>query len=161
MMNDESAWMYLLWIRMMNIFLFKKNCLPTSGLYMIGYGTVKIILKFPPFCQLNEEFEYQSNVTLCSNWNVFVCVFVWISRSWSSLFEIQKGGNFKIIFPFPYPIIYNPGWHIRYTGLFKRLFGFSSDLRSRWIRHDLWLRIISVSRDFQFFKITQYLCVHT
>ena len=25
------------------------------GLYMIGYGTGKNILKFPPFCRLNEE----------------------------------------------------------------------------------------------------------
>ena len=38
-----------------------------------------------------------------------VFVFIWIFSSWSSSFEIQKGGNFKIIFPVLYPIIYNPG----------------------------------------------------
>ena len=52
------------------------------------------------------KFKIQSNVTLRCNWDVFV--FIWISRSWSSSFEIQKRGNFKIIFPVPYPIIYNP-----------------------------------------------------
>ena len=35
----------------------------------------------------------------------FDCEF---SQSWLSSFNLQKGGNFKIIFPFPYPIIYNP-----------------------------------------------------
>ena len=29
--------------------------------------------------------------------------------------KIQKGGNFKIIFPVPYPIIYNPGSVTFYT----------------------------------------------
>ena len=31
------------------------------GLYMIGYGTGKIILKFPPFCQMNEEYQEREN----------------------------------------------------------------------------------------------------
>ena len=31
------------------------------------------------------------------------------SCSWYSSFNWQKGGNFKIIFPVPYSIIYNPG----------------------------------------------------
>ena len=31
------------------------------GLYMIGYGTEKFILKFPPFCQLNEEYQEREN----------------------------------------------------------------------------------------------------
>ena len=32
-----------------------------AGLYMIGYGIGKIILKFPPFCRLNEENQEQEN----------------------------------------------------------------------------------------------------
>ena len=35
--------------------------LSLPGLYMIGYGTGKIILKFPPFCQLNEECQERDN----------------------------------------------------------------------------------------------------
>ena len=31
------------------------------GLYMIGYGRGKIILKFPPFCRLNEENQEREN----------------------------------------------------------------------------------------------------
>ena len=31
------------------------------GLYMIGYGKGKIILKFLPFCQLNEEYQGWEN----------------------------------------------------------------------------------------------------
>ena len=53
--------------------------------------------------------KIQCNVILPSNW--FVClgfVFIWISYSWSSLFEIQKGRNVKIYFSVLYPIIYNP-----------------------------------------------------
>ena len=41
-------------------------------------------------------------------------VFIWcfeFSRSWFSSFNLQKGGNFQIIFPVPYPIIYNPGYY--------------------------------------------------
>ena len=32
-----------------------------SGLYMIGYGKGKIILKFPPFFRLNEENQEREN----------------------------------------------------------------------------------------------------
>ena len=31
------------------------------GLYMIGYGTGKIILKFPPFYRLNKENQEREN----------------------------------------------------------------------------------------------------
>ena len=64
--------------------------------------------------------KIQSNVTLRSNWDVFV--FIWISRSWSSSFEIQKDGNFKIIFLVPYPIIYNPGCNEYLKYFFNYLF---------------------------------------
>ena len=40
---------------------------------------------------------------------VFVFIWFWISSSWYSSFNLKKGLNFKIIFPFPYHIIYNPG----------------------------------------------------
>ena len=57
------------------------------GLYMIGYGTGKINLKLAPFCQLNcfaFSFSYEfPDVEL------------------RFLIEIQKGSNFKIIFPYP------------------------------------------------------------
>ena len=49
-----------------------------------------------------------------SNENKNVFVFIWcfeFSRSWFSSFNLKKGGNFKIIFPFPYPIIYNPAYY--------------------------------------------------
>ena len=83
--------------------------------------------------------KIQSNVTLSSNWDVFVCVFVfiwiWISRSWCSSFKIQKGGNFKITFPVPYPIIYNPG-HIAMPFLFKLLAQWALQKKT-WIWKDL------------------------
>ena len=34
---------------------------PWSGLYMIGYGTGKNILKFLPLCQLNEDYQEREN----------------------------------------------------------------------------------------------------
>ena len=52
----------------------------------------------------------KSNENKNKNKNVFV--FIWcfeFSRSWSSSFIIKKGGNLKINFLLPYPIIYNPG----------------------------------------------------
>ena len=47
----------------------------TPGLYMIGYGTRKIILKFPLFCRLNEEYQERKNSKhemKTKNKNVFV-----------------------------------------------------------------------------------------
>ena len=79
---------------------------------MIGYRTRKIILKLPPFWIMNEELPRVGNSKSNENKNVFVYVFIWcfeFSRSWFSSFNLKKGRNFKIIFPFPYPIIYNPG----------------------------------------------------
>ena len=57
----------------------------------------------PPFWISNEELQErfkwkQTHLSCCE---VF-------SRSWYSSFNWQKGGNFKIIFPILYPIIYNP-----------------------------------------------------
>ena len=40
---------------------------------------------------------------------IFVSHYFEFSCSWLSSFKQQKGGNFKIIFPVPYPIIYNTG----------------------------------------------------
>ena len=34
---------------------------PIPGLYMIGYGTEKTILKFLPFCRLSEEYQEREN----------------------------------------------------------------------------------------------------
>ena len=58
------------------------------------WSKILFILKFPSFCQLKEARKFQIIVTVPSNWDVFVCVYIWISHSWSSLFEIQKGCNF-------------------------------------------------------------------
>ena len=48
--------------------------------------------------------------------NMFVMT-VYLQRfsnvKFSSLSDLKKGGNFKIIFPFPYPIIYNPDNDVR------------------------------------------------
>ena len=77
---------------------------------MIGYGTRKIIFKLPPFWIMNEELQERENSKSNENKNIFV--FIWcigFSRSWFSSFNLQKGGFFKIIFPLPHPIIYNPG----------------------------------------------------
>ena len=57
-----------------------------AGLYMIVYRTETIILKLLPF-------------------------WIWMRNfmsSWYSLFNFQKAGNFKLIFPVYYPM-YNPG----------------------------------------------------
>ena len=62
---------------------------------------------------LNYEWGTSRAVNSKSNENKNVFVFIWcfeFSRSWFSSFNLQKGGNFKIIFPLPYPIIYNPDW---------------------------------------------------
>ena len=56
---------------------------------MIGCGTGKIILKFPHFCQLNEEYQAFEFRTLE------------VPRS-----KFKKGGNFKLIFPVPYTLSY-------------------------------------------------------
>ena len=36
-----------------------------GGLYMIGYGIVKNIYKFPPFSQLNQEYLERQNSKKC------------------------------------------------------------------------------------------------
>ena len=63
------------------------------------------------------------------NKNINKHISVWhyfeFSCSWYSSFNWQKGGNFKIIFPVPYSIIYNPD--ITYipfqqTYIFKKMF---------------------------------------
>ena len=45
---------------------------------MIGYGKGKIILKFPPFFRLNEEYQEREiqNQMKTQNKNVFVYVFI-------------------------------------------------------------------------------------
>ena len=49
------------------------------------------------------------------------------SCSWYSSFNWRKGGNFKIIFPLPYPIIYNPGlYNYYYKMTFDRFCFFPS-----------------------------------
>ena len=66
--------------------------------------------KFRPFRQLNEEYQEQIISKYCYTSQNSCCLFLFsfeFSRSSSSSFEIQKGTNFKIIFPTPYPIIYN------------------------------------------------------
>ena len=39
----------------------KKKLIQYSGLYLIGYGTGKIILKFLHFCQMNKEYQEWEN----------------------------------------------------------------------------------------------------
>ena len=63
----------------------------------------------------------------------------WICCSWFSSFNLKKGGNYKIIFPFPYPIIYNPGGILNWKKklYFKTLTFFAvtfipSDIYSQW-----------------------------
>ena len=61
---------------------------------MIGYGTGKINLKLAPFCQLN-----------CL---AFLFSYEFPAVELRFLIEIQKGSNFKIIFPVLLnPILYN------------------------------------------------------
>ena len=76
------------------------------------YGTRKIILKLPPFWIRNEELQEREIQNQMKPKTKMFIVFIWcfeFSRSWFSSFNLQKGGNFKIIFPLPYPIIYSPG----------------------------------------------------
>ena len=69
----------------------------------------------PAFLQIERGKSRAGNYkTSNENKNVFVFIWFWISCfwiscSWFSTFNLKKGGIFKIIFPFPYPIIYNPG----------------------------------------------------
>ena len=70
----------------------------------------KNYFEIPAFLQIERGKSRAGKFkTSNENKNVFVFIWFWISRSWSSSFVIQKGGNFKIIFLVPYPIIYNPG----------------------------------------------------
>ena len=88
-------------------------------IFLLGFTRVvyhrvqkrKIYFEIPAFLQTEGGKSRAGKFkTSNENKNVFVFVFIWfwISRSWSSSFIIQKGGNFKIIFLVPYPIIYNP-----------------------------------------------------
>ena len=72
---------------------------------MIGYRTGKLILKFPPFCRLNEENQERENSKHQMKKKNFLFSF---DFEFPALEVPQKGGNFKIIFLVPYPIIYNP-----------------------------------------------------
>ena len=93
-----------------------------SGLYMIGYGTRKIILKLPPFLITNAFFNYERGTprvgkfkTSNENKNVFAFIWFWISRSWIPRSVIQKGGNFKIFFLFrtlSYLTLGHPNWTV-------------------------------------------------
>ena len=76
---------------------------------MIGYGTGKIILKFPPFCRLNNQERAIQNFKWKQTFLGFFHLMFWICSGFSS-FVIQKGDNLKIIFLIPYPIIYNPAF---------------------------------------------------
>ena len=87
-----------------------------------------------------------SNDTLSSNWDVFVCVFVfiWISHSWEFLFWNSKRRNFKIIFPVHilwYITLVKTIWQIENTYLppppppplsLKSSFNFGSKMRQLW-----------------------------
>ena len=61
--GSKSQKMFLFWIE--KIWMLRHNTCCNlwvkAGLYMIGYGTGKNILKFPPFCQLNQEYQEQEN----------------------------------------------------------------------------------------------------
>ena len=52
---------------------------------MIGYGTGKIILKFPPFCRLNEANQEREN----SNENKNKSVFVFKTKTFSFDFDFE------------------------------------------------------------------------
>ena len=60
-----------------------------------------LIPAFVPLSSLNMKYQERENSKVMlqfpNNWDVID--FIWISHSWSSLFEIQKGRNFKMIFP--------------------------------------------------------------
>ena len=84
-----------------------------KGLGRVVYDRVrkrKNYFEIPTFLQIEWGISRAGNSKSNENKNVFVYVFIWcfeFSRSWFSSFNLKKGGNFKIIFPFPYPIIYN------------------------------------------------------
>ena len=81
------------------------------GLYMIGYGKGKIILKFPPFFRLNEENQELENLKHEMKTKTFCFCFHLILNFLLLKFLVHnsKHGNFKIIFLVLYPIIYNSG----------------------------------------------------
>ena len=85
----------------------------------------KNYFEIPAFLQIERGISRVGNSNSKSNEkkNVFVYVFICcfeFSRSWFSSFNLKKGGNFKIIiFPFLYPIIYNPDYTQKTKLLFK------------------------------------------
>ena len=71
--------------------------------------TVYVI--FSLAAQLNVTYSAMTEIKI---WCLFMFLF---SFEFPLLkFLVQKGGNFKIIVPVPYPIIYNPGF---YHSLYK------------------------------------------
>ena len=79
----------------------------------------KYYFEIPTFLQIEWGKSRAGNSKSNENKNkrvfVFIFIFIWcfeFSRCWFSSFNLKKGGNFKIIFPFPCPIIYNPGYYI-------------------------------------------------
>ena len=91
------------------MFHIKANGFLIPGLYMMGYGRRKFILKLPPFLIMNEELQEQENSKHQMKTKTFLLLFSFdfefpaleVPRS----YQFQKGGNFKINLLFPYPII--------------------------------------------------------
>ena len=81
---------------------------------MKGYGTGKIILKFPHFCQLNEENQERENSKLGYNYQQMRCIglcfflFEFLALEILCLKIRNSECNFKTFFPVLYPYhIYN------------------------------------------------------
>ena len=77
----------------------------------------KYYFEIPAFLQIERGKSRAGNSKSNENKNknvfVFIFIFIWcfeFSRSWFSSFNMKKARNFKMIFPFPYPIIYNPSY---------------------------------------------------
>ena len=106
----------------------------------------KYYFEIPAFLQIERGKSRVGNSKSNENKNKnsFVFVFIWcfeFSRSWFSLFNLKKDRNFKIIFPFPYPIIYNPD---SACSLFK-------SKCNRKIVFDIWIALYETS---QFTKLS-------
>ena len=72
------------------------------GLYMIGYGTVKNILKFLPFCEEYKEWEYLKKCPASHQQLICVCLCFFISLKFSALevscLEFKRWRQFQNIF---------------------------------------------------------------
>ena len=103
---------------------------------MIGIGKGYNILKIPPFCQLNKEYQWREN-SKCYNshqlfsWDAEMCICFHLNFQLLKFFirNSKKQLNLKLIFPVPYPI-----GDVSHFFIFYKFFNHHSFYEKNWIR---------------------------